>query len=101
MDVHLDLGYCTHYQIRKMYKNITENPKAEFPQEILVKIPEKLLPPCEVMMTMILYRKEIDIIPKKLLELTHKYQNMKPEEIAKLMEDELRRIEEASDNNEK
>ncbi|CAH1766324.1 14441_t:CDS:2 [Entrophospora sp. SA101] len=101
MDVHLNLEYCTHYQIKKMYKNVTENPNAEFPQEILVKIPEKLLPPCEVMMTMILYRKEIDIIPEKILELIHKYQNMKPEEIAKLMEDELRRIEEASANNEK
>src|SRR5437763_9583223 len=100
MDVHLNLGYCTHYQIKKMYKNITENSKAEFPQEILDKIPERLLPPCEVMTTMILYRKEIDIIPEKILELTRKYQNMKPEDIAKLMEDELRRNEEASANKE-
>ncbi|CAJ0920045.1 9872_t:CDS:2 [Entrophospora sp. SA101] len=96
MDLHLELGYCTHYQIRKMYKNITENPKAEFPQEFLDKIPEKLLPPCEVMMTMLLYRKEIDILPEKVFELTYKYQNMKPEEIAKLMEDELKRIKKVS-----
>ncbi|RGB40430.1 P-loop containing nucleoside triphosphate hydrolase protein, partial [Rhizophagus diaphanus] len=53
MDVHLDLGYCTHYQIRKMYKTISENPKVEFPKDILEKIPERLLPPCEVMMTMV------------------------------------------------
>ncbi|CAJ0830835.1 2489_t:CDS:2 [Entrophospora sp. SA101] len=99
MDVHLDLGYCTHYQIRKMYKNITENPNAEFPQEFLDKIPEKLLPPCEVMMTMLLYRKEIDILPEKVFDLTRKYQDMKPEEIAKLMEDELKRTKKESASN--
>ena len=86
MDVHLDLGYCTHYQIRKMYKSIAENPEIEFPKDILEKIPEKLLPPCEVMMTMVLYRNDIDNIPEKIHELAIKYENMKPEEIAKQME---------------
>ncbi|CAJ0634414.1 984_t:CDS:2 [Entrophospora sp. SA101] len=43
------------------------------------------------------YRKiEIDILPEKVFELTYKYQNMKPEEIAKLMEDELKRIKKVS-----
>ncbi|RIA92504.1 P-loop containing nucleoside triphosphate hydrolase protein [Glomus cerebriforme] len=95
MDVHLDLAYCTHYQIRKMYKSIAENPEAEFPKDILEKIPEKLLPPCEVMMTMVLYRNEIDVIPEKVYELVSKYKNMKPEEIAKQMEEEARRIDES------
>ncbi|CAJ0891974.1 6339_t:CDS:2, partial [Entrophospora sp. SA101] len=31
-----------------------------------------------------------------VFELTYKYQNMKPEEIAKLMEDELKRIKKVS-----
>ncbi|RGB42339.1 P-loop containing nucleoside triphosphate hydrolase protein, partial [Rhizophagus diaphanus] len=53
MDVQLNLGYCTHYQIEKMYKSVVENPEAKFPHDILEKIPENLLPPCEVMMTMI------------------------------------------------
>ncbi|PKC03910.1 P-loop containing nucleoside triphosphate hydrolase protein, partial [Rhizophagus irregularis] len=44
MDVRLNLGYCTHYQIKKMYKSVAENPEAEFPQDILEKIPEKSLP---------------------------------------------------------
>jgi hypothetical protein len=100
MDVHLNLGYCTHYQITKMYKTISENPKAEFPKDILEKIPERLLPPCEVMMTMVLYRNDIHLIPEKIYELVLKYKDMTPEEIAKRMEEEAlqeaQRISEAS-----
>ncbi|CAG8632577.1 13326_t:CDS:2, partial [Racocetra persica] len=44
MDVHLDLGYCTHYQIRKMYQNITN---MNFSEDILEQISELLLPPCD------------------------------------------------------
>ncbi|GBC09587.1 hypothetical protein RclHR1_00090021 [Rhizophagus clarus] len=88
MDVHLNLGYCTRYQIRKMYKAVCENPEAEFPKEILEKIPERLLPPCEVMMAMVLYRNDIHLIPEKIYELVLKYKDMTPEEIAKRMEDE-------------
>ncbi|CAI2177070.1 16292_t:CDS:2 [Funneliformis geosporum] len=98
MDVHLELGYCTHYQIKKMFKSVVENPEVEFPQDILEKIPERLLPPCEAMMTMVLYRNEIDQIPQKIYELVTKYVNMKPEDIAKQMEEEMLRIEEASAN---
>ncbi|CAB4480610.1 uncharacterized protein OCT59_012520 [Rhizophagus irregularis] len=82
MDVQLNLGYCTHYQIEKMYKSVVENPEAEFPHDILEKIPENLLPPCEVMMTMILYRSEIDLIPEKIYELVAKYKDVKSEEAA-------------------
>ncbi|CAG8700446.1 2314_t:CDS:2 [Rhizophagus irregularis] len=103
MDVHLDLGYCTHYQIRKMYKTISENPKAEFPKDILEKIPERLLPPCEVMMTMVLYRNDIHLIPEKIYELILKYKDMSPEEIARQMEEEAlreaQRISEESEEN--
>ncbi|RIB11079.1 P-loop containing nucleoside triphosphate hydrolase protein, partial [Gigaspora rosea] len=48
MDVHMNLEYCTHYQINKMYRSVIENSKAEFPKDILQQIPERLLPPCEV-----------------------------------------------------
>ncbi|CAG8716904.1 16786_t:CDS:1 [Funneliformis caledonium] len=82
MDVQLNLGYCTHYQIKNMYKSVVESPKAEFPQDILEKIPERLLPPCEVMMTMVLYRNEIDLIPQKVHELVAKYINTKPDDVS-------------------
>ncbi|RHZ59953.1 hypothetical protein Glove_360g160 [Diversispora epigaea] len=87
-DLHLDLGYATHYQIAKMYSSVIEDPKAQFPSEIMSKIPEHLLPPCEIMMTMVLYRNEKLIIPQKILELVKKYEHMSPEEIAKKMEEE-------------
>ncbi|GES81310.1 P-loop containing nucleoside triphosphate hydrolase protein [Rhizophagus clarus] len=88
MDVRLNLGYCSHYQIKKMFKSVVENPEIEFSQEILEKIPENLLPPCEVMMTMVLYRNEIERIPQMVYELVAKYKDMKPEDIAKQMEEE-------------
>ncbi|CAG8662229.1 8999_t:CDS:2 [Rhizophagus irregularis] len=91
MDVHLNLGYCTCYQINKMYKIISENPKVEFPEYIIEKIPERLLPPCEVMMTMVLYRNDIHLIPEKVYELVIKYKDMSPEEIAKQIEEEALR----------
>jgi SpoVK/Ycf46/Vps4 family AAA+-type ATPase len=87
MDVHLNLGYCSHYQIKKMFRSVVENPEIEFSQDILEKIPENLLPPCEVMMTMVLYRNEIELIPQKVYELVAKYKDMKPEDIAKQMEE--------------
>ncbi|CAG8514482.1 9430_t:CDS:2 [Rhizophagus irregularis] len=94
MDVHLNLGYCSHYQIKKMFKSVVENSKIEFSQDILEKIPENLLPPCEVMMTMVLYRNEIELIPQKIYELVAKYKDMKPEDIAKQMEEEAAYYEE-------
>ncbi|RHZ61236.1 hypothetical protein Glove_349g111 [Diversispora epigaea] len=87
MDLKLNLGYATHYQINKMYRSVVEDPNAEFPKDILNQIPEHLLPPCEVMMCMVLYREEIDLIPKKILELVEKYKNMNPEEIVKYISD--------------
>ncbi|CAG8822891.1 2334_t:CDS:2, partial [Gigaspora margarita] len=70
MDVHLNLEYCTHYQIKRMYQNITNK---DFPKDILVKIPEYLLPPCDVIITMISYRNNYQLIPDKILELVKKY----------------------------
>ncbi|CAG8673426.1 20880_t:CDS:2 [Rhizophagus irregularis] len=101
MDVQLNLGYCTHYQIKKMYRSVIENPEAEFPQDILEKIPEKLLPPCEVMMTMILYRSEIDLIPQKIYELVAKYIDVKSEDAASsnLTEMNETKSEEVKDEN--
>ncbi|CAG8644496.1 7421_t:CDS:2 [Ambispora leptoticha] len=75
MDVRLNLGYCTHYQINKMYRSVLEDKTAEFPKETLDKIPELILPPCEVMMKMVLYRSEPELIPEKVLELVDIYRD--------------------------
>lgn len=97
MDLRLDLGYCTHYQIEKMYRGVTENSKAEFPKEILENIPERILPPCEVMMTMVLYRNEPEVIPHKVLELVGTYRDKEwiPEELLYEEEEEMAKQEKA------
>ncbi|CAG8517774.1 35329_t:CDS:2 [Gigaspora margarita] len=71
MNMHLNLEYCTHYQISKMYQNVTNK---NFPINILKKIPDRILPPCDVMITMISHRNDYDLIPNKILELAEKYQ---------------------------
>ncbi|CAG8540518.1 4035_t:CDS:1 [Paraglomus brasilianum] len=73
MDLRLELGYSSHYQIQKMYRSVVEDETKSFPSDVMAKIPEGLLPPCEVMMTMVLYRKEPEIIPVKIYELVDKY----------------------------
>ncbi|CAG8846357.1 29331_t:CDS:2, partial [Racocetra persica] len=77
MDIYLELGYCTYFQIKKMYKKVTKSSDVKFPTEILQQIPERLLPPCAVMITMMYYRNEINLIPEKILKLVNKYQQLK------------------------
>jgi hypothetical protein len=72
MDVHLELGYCTHYQLNKMFK-LTRNDSG-LPENVLKTINENLLPPCEVMTLMSLYHKDQDqFVINKLNELSKKY----------------------------
>ncbi|KAK9762072.1 hypothetical protein K7432_012532 [Basidiobolus ranarum] len=75
MDLKIELGYCTHYQIQNMYSSVLEDPETRLDENILKeKVPEGLLPPCEVMTCMVLYRRTPEIIPDKLLELVEKFQ---------------------------
>ncbi|CAG8501238.1 7796_t:CDS:2 [Ambispora gerdemannii] len=100
MDVRLDLGYCTHYQINKMYQSILEDKIAEFPKEILDKIPERILPPCEVMMKMVLYRSEPELIPENVLELVDIYREREYIPLEDLIiEDEEENKEKKNDEN--
>lgn len=75
IDLHLELGYCTHFQLRAMYKTVVgidsldnkdkceeqarddESETTEFPPELdLEGIPEHVLAPCDAMRIMVLYR---------------------------------------------
>jgi hypothetical protein len=72
MDVQLELGYCTHYQLNKMFKLIIND--SRLPENVLKTINENLLPPCEVMILMSLYHKDQNqIVINKLNELAKKY----------------------------
>ncbi|KAI8380999.1 P-loop containing nucleoside triphosphate hydrolase protein [Radiomyces spectabilis] len=77
MDVHLHLTYATHYQIRRIYTMVIgtedgstlDNIYAEFEQEI----PEFVIPPSEIMQTMVAYRHQKESIRRKLRHIAQKY----------------------------
>lgn len=73
MDLHLELGYCTRYQIKTMLNTFIKN--YNISENTLNMIPEYLLPPCEIMTILTLHRNEkADFILEKLLELVKKRQ---------------------------
>jgi SpoVK/Ycf46/Vps4 family AAA+-type ATPase len=75
MDIHLELGYCTHYQLNKLFKIIiNDGGMSEQMENELKTIPEKLLPPCEVTTLMLLYHNDPEkIVINKLRNLAAKY----------------------------
>ncbi|KAG9304306.1 hypothetical protein G9A89_019868 [Geosiphon pyriformis] len=95
MDLRLDLGYCTRYQINKMYRTILEDSNAQFPPELLEIIPERVLPPCEVMMNMVLYRNDPNLITKKIFDLVETYRHKEyiPLEDQIIEEEEIEKTE--------
>ncbi|GES94438.1 mitochondrial chaperone BCS1 [Rhizophagus clarus] len=72
MDVHIELEYCTHYQLNKLYKLIIN--ESGIPEKILKTFSENTLPPCEVMTLFSLYHKDNPkTVINKLIELKSKY----------------------------
>ena len=78
MDVHLELGYCTHYQIKKLFERVTNISNISCID--MDKIPEDLIPPCDLMSIMTLYRdvkvNNLNNIMDKIIELVKNYQNV-------------------------
>lgn len=78
MDIHLDLSYSTHYQIRRMYgivhQDCDRNSSLDdvYP-DLEREIPEYLIPPSEIMQIMVACRESTDDIPTKLRELVQRY----------------------------
>ena len=77
MDLHIELGYCTKYQIKKLFNIVFQN--LNFSDDILIYFQENLIPPSEIMSLLTLYREDIDlkIITQKMNELIKKYQKRK------------------------
>ncbi|KAJ2992680.1 hypothetical protein HDV02_002906 [Globomyces sp. JEL0801] len=97
IDLHLELGYCTHYQIQHMFDNVM-NMKSDPDQKLKIEvkkamvntnvvdnpgiqgqkseisldlsgIPEGVIPPCDAMRILLLYRTDSpEIITQKLKE---------------------------------
>ncbi|KAI9484672.1 P-loop containing nucleoside triphosphate hydrolase protein [Zychaea mexicana] len=78
MDVHLDLTFATHYQMRRMYRMVLEEGDPSTLDDVYSQleqdIPEFVIPPSEIMQIMVLCREHVKDIPAKLRRLTEKYQ---------------------------
>ncbi|TPX48588.1 hypothetical protein SeLEV6574_g01936 [Synchytrium endobioticum] len=64
IDTHLELGYCTHYQLQHMYKSVLDDQSAVLAD--ITMIPEKVIPPCEALRIMVLYRSDAEKIGPQL-----------------------------------
>ncbi|KAI9030756.1 P-loop containing nucleoside triphosphate hydrolase protein [Phycomyces nitens] len=76
MDIHLELSYATHHQMRKIYRMVMEDDDTSQLDDIcpdLTTIPEFLIPPSEIMQVMVLFRHQVGSIPIQLKELVQKY----------------------------
>ncbi|KAJ3013838.1 UNVERIFIED_CONTAM: hypothetical protein HDU68_000521 [Siphonaria sp. JEL0065] len=67
VDLHLSLGYCTRYQMNRMYQSIMDN-KNVFIDFETHPIPEHVIAPCDALRIMILYRSNPSVIPVRLME---------------------------------
>ena len=78
MDIHLDLTFATHYQMRQMYRMVMDEDDDSTLDEIYPQlekeVPEFVIPPSEIMQVMVLCREHTKEIPRKLQDLTEKYQ---------------------------
>ncbi|KAJ3100472.1 hypothetical protein HDU97_002209 [Phlyctochytrium planicorne] len=76
IDLHLELGYCTRYQLNRMYSTVIDKPEAtlKFPSPF----PENVIAPCDALRIMVLYRSNPDMIPIRLLERAYEILDGKP-----------------------
>ncbi|KAJ3200933.1 mitochondrial chaperone [Entophlyctis luteolus] len=67
IDLHLSLGYCTHYQLDRMYQSVLDDKDAalDFSK---YPVPEHVIAPCDALRVMILYRSNPSVIPIRLME---------------------------------
>ncbi|KAJ3058239.1 hypothetical protein HDU99_006905, partial [Rhizoclosmatium hyalinum] len=67
IDLHLSLGYCTHYQLNRMYQSVMDDPTASLDFSSY-PVPEHTIAPCDALRVMILYRSNPGLIPLRLWE---------------------------------
>lgn len=77
MDLHVELGYCTKYQIKKLFNIVFQN--LSISDDIFIYFEENLIPPSEIMSLLTVYRDEFDlkIINQKINHIVEKYQKRK------------------------
>ncbi|KAJ3142602.1 mitochondrial chaperone [Physocladia obscura] len=77
IDLHLSLGYCTRYQLNRMYQSVMNDTEATL-DFVSNPVPEQVIAPCDALRLMILYRSNPSIIPVRLMERASELLNGKP-----------------------
>ncbi|KAJ3202538.1 mitochondrial chaperone [Entophlyctis luteolus] len=77
IDLHLSLGYCTRYQLNRMYQSVMDDKDAmlDFSK---YAVPEHVIAPCDALRVMILYRSNPSVIPMRLMERATELLDGKP-----------------------
>ncbi|TPX36323.1 hypothetical protein SmJEL517_g01631 [Synchytrium microbalum] len=73
IDTHLELGYCTHYQLQHMYQSVLDDEEAKLSD--ITAIPPRVIPPCEALRIMVLWRSDPEKIAPKLKERAYQLLN--------------------------
>ncbi|KAG0193766.1 hypothetical protein DFQ28_003437 [Apophysomyces sp. BC1034] len=77
MDVHLELTFATHYQMRRIYRMVVDEDNQSTLDDVYPGfseyVPEFLIPPSEIMQAMVLCRDRLTAIPDQLDMLVKKY----------------------------
>lgn len=78
IDLSLKLDYADRYQIQRMYQLVVTDDDEKHPpldESWLATFPENVVPPCECMRVMVLFRRDAHLIPVELDKFVCKYQN--------------------------
>ncbi|KAJ3083758.1 hypothetical protein HDU99_006522 [Rhizoclosmatium hyalinum] len=67
IDLHLSLGYCTHYQMNRMLQSVLDDKTACIDFNAY-PIPQNIIAPCDALRICILYRSNPSVIPIRLME---------------------------------
>ncbi|KAJ3194744.1 hypothetical protein HK101_001971 [Irineochytrium annulatum] len=76
IDLHLELGYCTRYQLTNMYRAVMDDREAVIAG--LERIEEGVIAPCDALRIMVLYRSNPGMIPVRLAERCREILDGKP-----------------------
>ncbi|KAJ3115281.1 hypothetical protein HDU96_000903 [Phlyctochytrium bullatum] len=72
IDLHLELGYCTRYQLDRMFACVMDKPNAVVDFSGVCPapggFPEGVIAPCDALRIMVLYRSNPGLIPVRLME---------------------------------
>ncbi|KAJ3245413.1 hypothetical protein HDU78_009286 [Chytriomyces hyalinus] len=77
IDLHLSLGYCTHFQLNRMYQSVMDDPTASLDFK-KYNVTQGVIAPCDALRIMILYRANPEVIPRRLQERAVELMNGKP-----------------------